>query len=114
MISISKLFPFCLIQGQLHLKALSTEPNGPHDNNKVQNLYSTTKQDDESCNSVLTNNDETDPIETSNQHNAAVTVESFEVPFNLDYLAHEDLIPTVKSIFLGHLFLQVIVKETKN
>ncbi|EOX93860.1 hypothetical protein QUC31_004323 [Theobroma cacao] len=92
--SINHVAEEVIPQGQLHLKALSTEPNGPHDNNKVQNLYSTTKQDDESCNSVLTNNDETDPIETSNQHNAAVTVESFEVPFNLDYLAHEDLIPT--------------------
>ncbi|XP_021300998.1 NAC domain-containing protein 83-like isoform X2 [Herrania umbratica] len=81
-------------QGRLHLKALSTEPNGPNDNNKVQNLYSTTEQDDESCNSILTNNDETDPIERSNQHNVVVTTESFEVPFNLDYLAHEDLIPT--------------------
>ncbi|XVF21347.1 hypothetical protein REPUB_Repub12eG0082800 [Reevesia pubescens] len=78
----------------LHLKEVSTERNGPNDNNRVQNLYSTIEQDNESCNSILTNDDETLPIKRSNQHNILVADEGFKVPSDLEYLADGDLIPT--------------------
>ncbi|XWS47207.1 hypothetical protein CRYUN_Cryun14cG0133100 [Craigia yunnanensis] len=76
-----------------HLKEVSTERNGPNDNNRVQNSYSAIEQDDKSCNSIVTNNDKMVPIERSNQHNTVVAVEGFKMPSNLEYLADEDLIP---------------------
>ncbi|XVF72272.1 hypothetical protein PTKIN_Ptkin12aG0106700 [Pterospermum kingtungense] len=56
----------------LHIKKVPIEGNGPKDNNRVQDLYSFNEQDDESWNSILTNYDETVPIERSNQHNMVV------------------------------------------
>ncbi|XP_022758726.1 NAC domain-containing protein 2-like isoform X1 [Durio zibethinus] len=78
----------------LHVIEVSTEKNGPEDSNRVQKPYSTIEQDNESCNSILTNDGETVPIERSNQHNIVVAVESFEMPTNFEFLADEDLIPT--------------------
>ena len=105
-----KLILISVIQEPSLLKEVSTERNGPNDNNRVQNSYSAIEHDDKSCNSILTNNDDTVPIERSNQHNIVVAVEAFKVPSNLEYLADEDLIPMVKSIFLFHLFMQIIIK----
>ena len=99
-----KLILISLIQEPLHLKEVSTKRNESID------------QDDDSCNSILTNNDETVPIEKNNHHNIVVADEGFKVPSNLKYLADDDdLIPTVKSIFLNHLLMQIIrnIQRTK-
>ncbi|OMO95898.1 No apical meristem (NAM) protein [Corchorus olitorius] len=86
-------------QDLLHLEDVSTKRNGFDDSNRVrvQNLYSKIEQDNESCNSILTNDDESFPTERSNQHNnIVVATEGFKMPcsLELEYLGHEDLIPT--------------------
>ncbi|OMO86914.1 No apical meristem (NAM) protein, partial [Corchorus capsularis] len=60
------------------------------------NLYSKFEQDNESCNSILTNDDESPLTERSNQHNIVVAAEGFKMPssLELEYLGHEDLIPS--------------------
>ncbi|XVF32153.1 hypothetical protein REPUB_Repub17cG0057500 [Reevesia pubescens] len=78
----------------LHLKEVSTERNGSNDNNWVQNLYSIIEQDDQYCISIITSDDESVPIERSNQHNMVVVAEGFKVPSNLENLDDGDLIPT--------------------
>lgn len=105
-----RLIVISLIQEPLHLIEVSTEQNESTDSTRVQHSYKTNEQDDQSCNSILTNNDESVPTERSNQHNMIVAAEGFEVPCNLKYLDDEDLIPAVKSFFLNHLFMQIILK----
>ncbi|GMI76186.1 hypothetical protein HRI_001287900 [Hibiscus trionum] len=103
-----------ILKVPLHLKELSTEQNGPKDDNRVPDSYSSIKQDDESCNSILTNYDETVTDERSNQHNIVGSAEGFEMPSNersnqhniviaaegiewpsnLEYFAEEDIIPS--------------------
>ncbi|XVF81223.1 hypothetical protein PTKIN_Ptkin15bG0138900 [Pterospermum kingtungense] len=74
--------------------AAPAEQNEPDDNTRVQNSYKAIEQDDKSCNSILTNDNESVPTERSNQHNIVVAAEGSELPFNLEYLDGEDLIPT--------------------
>ncbi|XWS76064.1 hypothetical protein CRYUN_Cryun01aG0145400 [Craigia yunnanensis] len=100
----------------LNLKEVSTELNGPKDNNRVPNLYSTIEQDDESCNSILTNYGETVPIERSNQHNIVVAAEGFKVPSNLEYLilTDGDLIPTDLLYDYGLSLDELLAESTNN
>ncbi|XVE78128.1 hypothetical protein DITRI_Ditri13aG0118900 [Diplodiscus trichospermus] len=74
----------------LHLKKVSTEQNRPNEKNWVHNSCRAIEQDDASCNSILTMNDETVPIEKSNQHNQVVAAEGVQMPSNLDFLADGD------------------------
>ncbi|KAK8650789.1 hypothetical protein V6N13_140415 [Hibiscus sabdariffa] len=58
-------------------------------------LVAYTIEQDETCNSILTNYDETVTKERSIQHNTVIAGKGFEVLSNLEYLADEDLIPTL-------------------
>ncbi|KAK8997556.1 hypothetical protein V6N11_012112 [Hibiscus sabdariffa] len=71
--------------------------NGTKDDNMVRDYYRdqySTIEQDETCNSILTNYDETVTKERSIQHNTVIAGKGFEVLSNLEYLADEDLIPT--------------------
>ncbi|KAK8639412.1 hypothetical protein V6N13_137794 [Hibiscus sabdariffa] len=66
----------------LQLKQMSTDQNGPKDDNRVRDPYSSIEQDDESCNSILTNCDKTVTNERSNQHNIVDAAEGLKMPSN--------------------------------
>ncbi|KAL4323671.1 hypothetical protein GQ457_11G003760 [Hibiscus cannabinus] len=69
-----------ILKVPLQLKQKSTDQNGPKANNRVRDPYSSIEQDDESCNSILTNCDETVTNERSNQHNMVIADEGFKMP----------------------------------
>ncbi|XP_039021746.1 NAC domain-containing protein 53-like isoform X2 [Hibiscus syriacus] len=77
---INHVAEYTIMKVPLHLKELSTDQNEPKDDNRVRDPYNTIEQDDESCNSILTNYEETITKERSNQHNIVIAAEGYERP----------------------------------
>ncbi|XP_038996409.1 uncharacterized protein LOC120120990 isoform X1 [Hibiscus syriacus] len=89
---INHVAEYTILKVPLHLKELSTDQNEPKDDNRVRDPYNTIEQDDESCNSILTNYDETITKERSNQYDIVDAANGFEMPSNKSNNQHDIVI----------------------